>query len=129
MKTSKTNKARTTSEMGKTSKPSKPSKVGKASTTSRASKAGKAKRMQGPPYPPKESPEERAAGKAAFDHIIAQMLRPMVQYREMMERVRIIAEQAKAVYEAEDAPPMQATSESVKSTENKRLRKRQGDRG
>jgi hypothetical protein len=57
------------------------------------------------------------------------MLRPMVQYREMMERVRIIAEQAKAVYEAEDAPLMQATSESVKSTGNKRLRKRQGDRG
>jgi hypothetical protein len=106
MKTSKTSKARTTGRTGKTSK------------------TGKAKRIQGPPYPPKESPEERAAGKAAFDRIIEQMLRPMVQYREMMERVRIIAEEAKAVYEAEDAPPMQAASESVKSAGNKRLRKR-----
>lgn len=61
--------------------------------------------MQGPPYLPNGSPEERAAGKAAFDRIIEQMLRPMVQYREMMERVRIIAEEAKATYEAEDTPP------------------------
>ena len=127
MKTSKTNKVRTTSETGKTSQTSKPSKAVKTSTTSRASKAvkaGKAKRIQWPPYPPKESPEERAAGIAAFDRIIAQMLRPMVQYREMMERVRIIAEQAKAVYEAEDAPPMQAAPESVKSAGNKGRRKR-----
>ena len=123
MKTSKTNKARTTSKTGKTRTTSTTSKAGKTSTTSRASKAGKtgkAKRMQGPPY----SPEERAAGKAAFDRIIEQMLRPMVQYREMMERVRIIAEQAKAVYEAEDAPHMQATSESVKSAGDKGRRKR-----
>jgi hypothetical protein len=127
MKTSKTNKARTTSATGKTGKTSKPSKAVKTSTTSRASKAGKegkAKRIQGPSYPPKESPEERAAGKAAFDHIIAQMLRPMVQYREVMERARIIAEEAKAVYEAEDAPPMQAAPESVKSAGAKGRRKR-----
>ncbi len=123
MKTSKTNKARTTSETGQTSQTSKPSKAGKTSTTSRASKAGKAgkaKRMQGPPY----SPEERAAGIAAFDSIIEQMLRPMVQYRKVMERARIIVEEAKAVYEAEYAPRMQATSESVKSAGDKGRRKR-----
>jgi len=87
-------------------------------------KTSKTKRTQERPYLPNESPEDRAAAKAAFDRIIEQMLRPMVQYREMMERARIIAEEAKATYEAEDTPPTQAALESVKSAGKKGRRKR-----
>jgi hypothetical protein len=73
MKTSKTNKA------SKTGKTSTPSRAGKASETSKASKT---KRVQGPPYKANGSPEEQAAGDAAFKFIGYLMLHPLATQEE-----------------------------------------------
>ena len=56
-------------------------------------KTSKTKRTQGPPYKAGQSPEERAAGKAAIDRICQEMLRPITEYSANMERI-------KAMYEA-----------------------------
>ena len=86
-------------------------------------KASKTKRIQEQVYTEDDSAETRAAGMAALDRIIEQMKQPMLQYREAMERARIIAEEAKARYEADYAPPIKDASESVKSARGKGRRK------